>query len=36
VTGWKPEISFERSAADTLAYWRERVELALMTERAAL
>lgn len=24
-TGWKPEIPFEQSAADTLAYWRERV-----------
>ncbi len=24
-TGWKPEISFEQSAVDTLAYWRERV-----------
>jgi GDP-4-dehydro-6-deoxy-D-mannose reductase len=24
-TGWKPEIGFEQSAADTLDYWRERV-----------
>jgi GDP-4-dehydro-6-deoxy-D-mannose reductase len=24
-TGWRPEISFEQSTADTLAYWRERV-----------
>lgn len=25
LTDWTPEISFEQSAADTLAYWRERV-----------
>jgi GDP-4-dehydro-6-deoxy-D-mannose reductase len=24
-TDWAPEISFEKSAADTLAYWRDRV-----------
>ena len=25
VTGWRPEIPFEETLADTLAYWRERV-----------
>jgi GDP-4-dehydro-6-deoxy-D-mannose reductase len=24
-TGWTPEVSFEQSAVDTLAYWRERI-----------
>lgn len=24
-TGWEPEIPFERTLADTLAYWRERI-----------
>jgi GDP-4-dehydro-6-deoxy-D-mannose reductase len=24
-TGWSPERSFERSAADTLAYWQDRI-----------
>lgn len=31
-TGWAPEISFEQSAADTLAYWRDRVGNAEVTE----
>lgn len=31
-TGWVPEISFEQSAADTLAYWRDRVGRARVTE----
>ncbi len=25
LTGWQPEIPFEKTLADTLAYWRERV-----------
>ena len=25
-TGWKPEISLNQSLADTLAYWRQRLE----------
>lgn len=25
LTGWRPEIPFDRTLADTLAYWRERV-----------
>jgi len=25
-TGWKPEIQFERTLQDTLAYWREQVQ----------
>ena len=25
-TGWKPEISFERTMADLLNYWRERIQ----------
>jgi len=24
-TGWKPEITFEKTLKDTLDYWRERV-----------
>lgn len=32
LTGWKPEISFEQSAADTLAYWRERLRRAVVPE----
>jgi nucleoside-diphosphate-sugar epimerase len=24
VTGWEPEIPFEQTLADTLAYWREK------------
>ncbi len=28
-TGWKPAIPFEQTLADTLAYWRERVRVAV-------
>ena len=31
-TGWAPAISFEQSAADTLEYWRQRVEQTLVRQ----
>ncbi len=32
LTGWEPAVSFEQSAADTLAYWRAQVRQALVAE----